>query len=195
MLGTGAHGLRIFREDRQSQTKGVRSNLSVAGRPNPPLKGQVVLNATPLDAFMCLMSLPRVPVDGDLPIPLVPNSGQRASFRVIETIDEHMDIIHWIFHPLFLFPTWTVPRDFVVFRYWRLEPNGTYVVCCDSVEHSLCPPLSGYTRGEMNGVYTISPKKKKSYAGRNQVDPSFLMPECLLTAVIQVSVSIECSSF
>lgn len=182
MLGTGAHGLRIFREDRQARNPDVRSKLSVKGLPNPPLKGQVVLNASPLDAFMCLMSLPRIPGDGDLRLPLVPNSSQRASFRVIETIDEHMDIIHWIFHPLFLFPTWTAPRDFVVFRYWRLEPDGTYVVCCDSVEHALCPPLAGYTRGEMNGVYTISPRKR-SYSGKKSIDTA---PECLLSAVVQV---------
>jgi hypothetical protein len=59
------------------------------------------------------------------------------------------------------------------------------VVCCDSVEHSLCPPLPGYTRGELNGVYTISPQKKR-YHGRSQVDSSGIAPECLLTAVIQV---------
>ena len=185
MLGTGAYGLRIFREDRVARIRDPRSKLAVSGRPSPPLKGQVVLNATPLDAFMCLMSLPRIPVDGDFLPPMVPNSGQRASFRVIETIDEHMDIIHWVFHPLFLFPTWTAPRDFVVFRYWRLEPDGTYVVCCDSVTHHLCPPLLGYTRGEMNGVYTISPRKK-SYSGKRQVDSSAAPPECLLTAVVQV---------
>jgi len=180
MLGTGAHGVRIFREERQTRAHDVRSKLSVAGRPSPPLKGQFVLNATPLDAFMCLMSLPRVPANAN---PLVPNSGQRASFRVIETIDEHMDIIHWIFHPLFLFPTWTAPRDFVVLRYWRLEPDGTYVVCCDSVDHALCPPLPGYTRGEMNGVYTISPRKK-SYSRKKQLVDS--APECLISAVVQV---------
>lgn len=181
LLGTGAHGLRIFREDRQSCKSGRYTRLSVKGQPSPPLKGQVVLNATPLDSFMCFMSLPRLQAT----MPLVPNSGQRASFRVVEYIDEHMDIIHLVFHPLFLFPTWTAPRDFVLFRYWRLESDGTYVICCDTVQHALCPPHPEYTRGEMHGVYTISPRKK-THLGKSLSGPSNVVPECLLTAVVQV---------
>ena len=181
LLGSGAHGLRIFREERSAPQQDHRARLSVEGRPSPPLKGQIVLNASPLDAFMCLMTLPRVPPSAGLLHPLVPNSGQRASFRLIESIDENMDIIHLVFYPLYLFPTWTSPRDFVLFRYWRLESDGTYVVCYKSVQHPACPPHPGYTRGEMNGVYTISPRKKKDTA------KSFGVPqECLLTAVVQV---------
>lgn len=181
LLGTGAQGMRIFREDRQSRRNDPHARVSVNGEPSPPLKGQVVLNATPLDAFMCLMSLPRLPATA----PFVPNSAQRASFRVVEHIDEHMDIIHLVCHPLFLFPTWTAPRDFVLFRYWRLEPDGTYVVCCDSIQHVLCPPHPGFTRGEMHGVYTISPRKK-TRSCKSLPDPSNTIPECLLTAVVQV---------
>jgi len=52
---------------------------------------------------------------------LVPNSGQRASFRVIETMDDHMDIINLYFRPMYSFPSWTLPRDYVLFRYWRFD--------------------------------------------------------------------------
>jgi hypothetical protein len=176
-LGSGSPGLRIFREEKPS--RGLRkAYLSLEGRPCPALKAQLVLNASPLDSFMCIMSSSRME---DLSVPLVPKSGQRASFRVIETVNDHMDVIHMIFDPVYLFPTWTAPRDYVLFRYWRLEPDGTYVICCDSVEHADCPPHSGYTRGEMHCVHTISPRKK--HYGRSQNDDH---PECLLTCVMQV---------
>lgn len=181
-LGAGAQGLRVFREERQEQMGVRRANLSFEGRPCAPVKAQLVLNESPLDTFMCLMSCSCIPASsGDLPLPLVPKSGQRASFRVIETIDDHMDVIHLFFHPLYLFPSWTTARDFVLFRYWRLERDGTYVVCCDSVQHNDCPPYPGYTRGEMHSVHTISPRKKHATYRENIINQ-----ECLLTSVVQV---------
>lgn len=182
LLGAGVHGLRIFREERVPEPFSLRS---VDSHPCPPLKSQAVLNASPLNAFMCLMSLNRFPSCADFESPL---SGQRSSFRLIESMDDHMDVIHLVFRPLFLFPSWTKPRDFVLFRYWRLQDDGTYLVCYDAVQHRKCPPNPSYVRGEMHAVFTIAPRKevrKKPLSDRN-AQASSELTESLLTAVVQV---------
>ena len=175
-LGPGAQSIRIFREEKRKKVSG----LSVGGITCTPLKTQVVLDAQPLDAFMCLMSYARIPPTADV---LEPNSEQSASWRLIEKIDDHMDIVHLICRQLYLFPSWTEPRDFVLFRYWRYEPDGSYIVCFESVEHPMCPPQPGFVRGEMHQVCTIAPSKKFTKR-RKGVVPS--APECLLTSVVQV---------
>lgn len=39
--------------------------------------------------------------------------------------DEQSDIIHVTLRPLFLFPTWTAPRDLCLARYTRIDEDGT----------------------------------------------------------------------
>ena len=184
-LGPGAQGRRILKEDKSldNSASAKRTNLSVAGTTCPPLKVQLVLSANPLDAFMCLMSYARLPQD--VPIEnLSPSSGQRSSFRVLERIDDNMDVVHVVCRELYLFPSWTAPRDFVLFRYWRFEPDdGSYIVCYESVEHASCPPQAPYVRGEMHQVCTIAPAKGAHETRRRRTSAG---GECLLTAVVQV---------
>ena len=85
--------------------------------------------------------------------------------------------------PLYLFPTWTAPRDFCLVRYWRYDEDGTYIICFDSTTHRACPPVTGTVRADMHAVYTISPKK---HLRNVEFDDS---PECLLTYILQVSSS------
>jgi hypothetical protein len=190
-LGTGVQGLRIFREERDDrgigknnpkQNRTMFTGLSIEGRPCPPVKAQVVLGTSPLDAFLCLMSYARI--DADPRSMLSPNSGQSASFRLIASIDDHTDVIHMICHPLYLFPSWTTPRDFVLYRYWRFEQDGTYVICYESVQHRDCPPHPDFVRGEMHQVYTIAPQKKVHRRGASAKTKD--QPECFMTAVVQV---------
>jgi hypothetical protein len=183
-MGPGAQGLRIFREERISSpdTPLKTTHLAVGGTTCAPLKTQVVLRAHPLDAFMCMMSHARISrsvSDEDL----APCSGQRASFRTIEKIDDHMDVVHLVCRKMYLFPSWTVPRDFVLFRYWRYEPDGSYIVCYESVEHAACPPNPRFVRGEMHQVCTIAPSKANVKKRRNSSGSG---PECLMTSVVQV---------
>ena len=110
-----------------------------------------------------------------------PGSGQRASYRIIEQKDSNSDIIHLVFRPLYLFPTWTAPRDYCLNRYWRLEDDGSYMVCYDSVIHPNCPTKAPYVRGELNGIYTIAPRKP-----RGKACSSNMPAECLLTHIVQV---------
>jgi Protein ENHANCED DISEASE RESISTANCE 2, C-terminal/START domain len=202
ILGTGMQGLRIFREERvvkkdsgayedppemgnnaDNRIRWATNNLSIDGRPYAPLKSHVILNAAPLDAFLCLMSFGLLKNDSDL----TPNSGQRSSFRIIETIDDNTDIIHLVCNPLYLFPCWTFPRDFVLYRYWRVEHDGCFVVCYESVTHNDCPAHPDFVRGEMHQVITFAPDKKtnrrKAGGSKEQQAPQ---RECLMTAVVQV---------
>jgi hypothetical protein len=190
-LGTGVQGLRMFREERedrgigknnQKQNRAMFTGLSIEGRPCPPVKAQVVLGTSPLDAFLCLMSYARI--NADPRSILSPNSGQSASFRLVASIDDHTDVIHMICRPLYLFPSWTTPRDFVLYRYWRFEQNGTYTICYESVQHCDCPPHPDFVRGEMHQVYTIAPQKKVHRRGASTKTND--QPECFMTAVVQV---------
>jgi len=169
LLGVGSTGLRVFEEEdvlvdagTNPRFKGTKSNfsqlISVKGS-SPLLKAQIVLDSNPVDAFMCLMSYNQVRCRTDEE--LAPASSQWSSFRVVESLDDHTDIIHLVFRPLFLFPSWTTPRDFCIMRYWRLDDDGCYVLFYEPVKHRECPPNPNYVRGEMHGVYTIAPLKEK----------------------------------
>jgi hypothetical protein len=188
LFGPGAQSLRIFREQKVEIPKKSKKifRLAVGGAStSAPLKAQVILNVHPLDAFMCLMSYSRLDsteiessANG-----LTPKSGHSASFRVLDKIDDHTDIVHLFCRKLYLFPSWTEPRDFVLFRYWRYEPDGSYFVCYESVEHPACPPQPGFVRGEMHQVWTLAPAKKSLGRRKGQTSNG---PECMLTSVVQV---------
>lgn len=179
LMGSGTQGLRIFQEEEHNVpklgSKFFSGQLSVRDKPCPALKAQLIVNATPLNAFMCLMSYSRLD-HTPLNQSCHPRSQQRASFRIIETFDDHMDIIHLVFRPIYLFPSWTHPRDFCLRRYWRYDDDGSYVVCYDSCVNPACDPEPAYTRGELHGVFTIAPRKRRSSSS----------PECMLTYCVQV---------
>jgi len=144
----GVQGIRIFTED---------SNLQSTSYPCAPVKSQTILSTSALNAFLCLMSFGCDPSTSRHDHEL--ESEQGFSFHVIETIDEHTDIIHMVCRPLFLFPVWSSPRDFVLYRFWRLEPDGTYMVCYDSVDHVEYSVPKGFVRGKARQCFTISPSK------------------------------------
>jgi hypothetical protein len=191
ILGFGH--LRVYREERPICSTGhnipaipqFRSDVGLVGQPFPPLRASVVLKAKSLDAFMCLMCSGRIVEGASPPIIPVPNSGQIASFRIIETINDHMDVIHLVFRPLYLFPFWSAPRDFVLYRFWKYDDDGSYQVCFDSGKHKDCPPNDEYVRGEMHSVYTIAPlrRTKKRSSGKA---PENAVQECLMTNTVQV---------
>jgi hypothetical protein len=180
-LGPGAQSVRVFKEERihvDEKSQKVAS-LAVRGSTCTPLRTQLVLNAHPTEAFMCIMSYARIQSlhDG---VRLSPNSGQTASYRLIEKIDDHTDVIHLFCRKQYLFPSWTEARDFVLLRYWRYEPDGSYVICYESFEHHFCPPHPEFVRGEMHHVYTIAPPKSDDYRHSPRGN------ECMLTSVVQV---------
>ena len=54
------------------------------------MKAHTAIGGAPLAAFLCLMSNGRV---------LRPDAEHRASFEVLESIDDHADIIRIVFQP------------------------------------------------------------------------------------------------
>ncbi|GAX20531.1 hypothetical protein FisN_3Hu620 [Fistulifera solaris] len=182
---SGISALRIYREERieveQKFRSCFRSSISLDGKACAPIKSHEVLSTSAVDAFLCLMSVGCV-ASFDHKQLLENQSEYLLTFRIVEAVDDNTDIIHMVLSPLFLFPSWTAPRDFCLYRYWRLEEDGSYVVCYESVEHSDCPPEDFFVRAEMHKVFTIAPHKRTSTSRRSVPRPN----ECLVTAFVQV---------
>jgi hypothetical protein len=104
------------------------------------------------------------------------------TFVILNTIDESTDVVHMYDPPLYLFPSFTTPRDFVARRYWRVDDEGCYIICLDSVDS---PETEGYVRGEVHSVYTISPRKDATVTNTQ---------ECLVTQIVQVDPKGWCRS-
>jgi len=175
----GAHNLRIFKEEKICGDDTKIITTAIDDSACTPLRSQLVLNAHPTEAFMCIMSYARIHSHKEAI--LSPNSGQTASYRLLDKKDDQMDVLHLVCREMYLFPVFTEARDFVLNRYWRYEPDGTYIICFESAEHPDCPPQPGFVRGTMHQVYTIAPLKNNIY---NRNGPH--MNECMLTAVVQV---------
>jgi len=182
LLGLGAGGLRIYRAEEPNEISQLSKRNYLRGffvknknSSGPLLRSQIIFNASPLNAFMCLMSNGNTTAEEDISTNC-PNSGQRASFRILETVDENSDIIHLFFRQTYLFPFWTKARDFVLFRHWRYDSDKTYNVVYHSVSHPNCPPISTHIRGKMDAIYSIAPEKQAMIG----------QPRCLLTQLIQV---------
>lgn len=92
----GYQGLRVFREEEMGNDFVRQSIVSNKAFKSTALKAHIVLETTPLDAFLCFMT---------------------HFEEVIETFDMHTDVIHLTTKPLYLFPSWTSPRDFCLYRY------------------------------------------------------------------------------
>ena len=135
-------------------------------------KASVVIETTALDAFVCCMS-------------------KQASV-VLESMDAHTDIVRLVLRPLTLGVTQTTPRDCVLYRYWRLEQDGTYVICYQSVQHAACPPSNDHVRAELHAVYTIAPPAKQRKGGNavttTTTTTASPTPQncCLMTGTVQL---------
>lgn len=120
-----------------------------------------------LDVFKSIMSLP-------------PGcrTGAIKQMRVIESIDNYTDIVHILLDPIYIYPTWTAPRDLCLMRYWKHLADKSYVICFDSTDHRDCPLTTGYVRADMHATYLISPPKGADYDEEQE--------ECLITYIAQM---------
>jgi len=134
----------------------------------PVKRAELVVQSSPFETFMCIMSSPNTTLCGII-----------ESMRVVHTFDDHSDIIHLCLCTQFISPTWTAPRDFCLSRFWKLDDDGNYTVFWDSVNHKDCPPVAGYVRGQLHGVFIVSPMKCVS----SESDSS----ECLVTQIMQMA--------
>ena len=86
-----------------------------------------------------------------------------VSFKCVNSI-VFTDVVHLVFRPIYLFPSWTCPRDFVLVRYWRFEPDGSYVICYESVQHRDCPRTHGVCQGgEIDWQPVVQRGREKVY--------------------------------
>jgi len=127
----------------------------------PTLKAQIVCPSSPMTAFMTLMNLNRQPLPPALDDP-VPAS----TFNILRTVDESTDILHIYDPPLYLFPSFTTPRDYIARRYWRVDDDGCYIITLDSVDFD--EYVEGYIRGEIHSVYTSECGASERIAARTE---------------------------
>lgn len=144
----------------------------------PCLRVNLDVNASPSDAFAAIMSYGTSM-----------RSGIIQSMRIVENLDNQTDIVHIKLNPIFLFPTWTSPRDFCLLRYWKGNNDGSFILCFDSTTHADCPLLDDYVRGEFHGAYVIAPPKAKAGGGNyvsSNKDNDDEDTECLISFIAQV---------
>lgn len=133
----------------------------------PCYRVNIGVNSCTLEVFKSIMSLP-------------PGcrAGAIKQMRVIESIDNHTDIVHILLDPIYIYPTWTAPRDLCLMRYWKHLADKSYIICFDSTFHQDCPLTTGYVRADMHATYLISPPKGADYDEEQE--------ECLLTYIAQM---------
>ncbi|POM73498.1 Hypothetical protein PHPALM_9654, partial [Phytophthora palmivora] len=120
-----------------------------AKRAVPCFKTLQVVDGSPSEIFLYLMGIKNYPVwDASV---------ERA--EVVHTIDDHSDIIHIVYKPVWMWPIWLAPRDLCLLRYWRRAEDGSYVICMQSALHPECPPMHGLVRATCKGGgFIISPR-------------------------------------
>jgi hypothetical protein len=135
-----------FMEQSCPETDG--SGAPAADSQTPCMRVTLPLNGSASDTFATVMNMP-----------FNVRTGIFRSLRIVETIDYNSDVIHVTCQPMYLWPTWTSPRDLCLTRYWKQNSDGSFVVCLDSSYHVDCPLVENYVRGELHAVYIIAPLK------------------------------------
>ncbi|OQR95268.1 hypothetical protein ACHHYP_00153 [Achlya hypogyna] len=116
----------------------------------PSLRVSQVVHGSPTDVFRLIMN---------------PSRYQRwdssvASMKVIQSMDDHADIIYVTLRPVYIWPLWQKPRDLVLMRYWRREEDGSYFVMYQSTTHPECRVRHNYVRANLlGGGFVIAPQK------------------------------------
>uniref|UniRef100_A0AAV1UTL9 START domain-containing protein n=1 Tax=Peronospora matthiolae TaxID=2874970 RepID=A0AAV1UTL9_9STRA len=115
----------------------------------PCFKALQVVDGSPSEIFLYLMGIKNYPVwDASV-----------ETAEVVHTIDDHSDIIHIVYRPVWMWPIWMTPRDLCLLRYWRRAEDGSYVICMQSALHPECPPMHGLVRATCRGGgFIISPR-------------------------------------
>eukprot|EP00596_Hydrurales_sp_CCMP1899_P005314 CAMPEP_0119051288 /NCGR_PEP_ID=MMETSP1177-20130426/72951_1 /TAXON_ID=2985 /ORGANISM="Ochromonas sp, Strain CCMP1899" /LENGTH=738 /DNA_ID=CAMNT_0007030437 /DNA_START=193 /DNA_END=2410 /DNA_ORIENTATION=- len=156
--GSGSGGHNGFDNGLSSAPSCLRTNIGIVG--------------SAVDIFLTVMNLPATC-----------RSGTLKSMRVVKSINNWTDIVHIVLDPVFLYPTWSAPRDLCLMRYWKHDRlDGSYLVCLDSTSHEDCPLMEGHVRAEMHAVYLIIPPKLGLYGDKDDEEHS----ECMLTFIAQV---------
>eukprot|EP00602_Paraphysomonas_sp_CaronLab_P009173 CAMPEP_0185031902 /NCGR_PEP_ID=MMETSP1103-20130426/19612_1 /TAXON_ID=36769 /ORGANISM="Paraphysomonas bandaiensis, Strain Caron Lab Isolate" /LENGTH=598 /DNA_ID=CAMNT_0027567581 /DNA_START=465 /DNA_END=2261 /DNA_ORIENTATION=- len=171
-LNTVLHGTRVYEQDfepsdsSRPRAEGPTNVPSTSSPALPLLRVNVGMNASTSDVFITLMNMPPACLTGII-----------RSFRVVESMDNQTDIVYMQLDSQYIYPTYTAPRDLLLARYWKHNADGSYVICLDSVEHREYPVGSEYVRGQLHGVYILTPPK--------DIDNDEYQAESLLTFIGQ----------
>eukprot|EP00123_Amoebidium_parasiticum_P011318 comp20647_c0_seq1/m.26751 comp20647_c0_seq1/g.26751 ORF comp20647_c0_seq1/g.26751 comp20647_c0_seq1/m.26751 type:complete len:811 (-) comp20647_c0_seq1:145-2577(-) len=85
--------------------------------------------------------------------------GAIAQMEIVERIDEHTDILHVEFKPMWKWVMWLKPRDVCLLRYWRREEDGSALIVLQSTLHQKCPAKKGCVRAVIQGAaWSIHPQ-------------------------------------
>ncbi|KAF8403070.1 hypothetical protein HHK36_011164 [Tetracentron sinense] len=136
------NGLRLFKEAKDREFHGKHWD------DHPAIMAVGVVDGTSEAIFRTLMSLGPSRSEWDFCF-------YRGS--VVEHLDGHTDIVHKQLYSDWL-PWGMKRRDLLLWRYWRREDDGTYVILYHSVFHRKCRAQKGYIRACLkSGGYVISP--------------------------------------
>jgi hypothetical protein len=127
----------------------VTNDKTPGNQRHPCMRINHPINSSISDAFSNIMKLEKTNL----------RSGIIKSIRLVQQIDNFTDIIHLKLEPVYLEPSWTLPRDCCLIRHWRDNVDGSYVICYDSIEHEDCPPVPGHVRAELHSAYILIPPK------------------------------------
>mmetsp|Transcript_20104 Transcript_20104/g.19407 ORF Transcript_20104/g.19407 Transcript_20104/m.19407 type:complete len:727 (+) Transcript_20104:190-2370(+) len=149
-------GLRLFEQsDDLSTEQTIRSSntwhniYNSAISSYPFLRINIGMCCSTYQAFTSIMNLPPSCRTGSI-----------RSIGIVEKINEDTDVVHIILDRVFIFPTWSAPRDLCLKRFWKKnDSDGSYTICLDSTFHFDCPLVPGHVRGDLHAVYLISSPK------------------------------------
>jgi hypothetical protein len=118
----------------------------------PSLRARATVNAAPKEVFDLIMDDSKRTIWDD---------GVEKN-EVLRQISETSHIVYVQMRPIWIGPLFTGARDLVLLRYWRKDPDGTYVLTWQSVEDpDLSPAREGYTRGKIFAMgFSIIPVDK-----------------------------------
>ncbi|KAI9916953.1 hypothetical protein PsorP6_016832 [Peronosclerospora sorghi] len=138
----------------------------------PALRTSLKVDASPRKVFEMLMKM-------NSPFYTCNHVIEHA--RVLEEhTQDHSDVVYWKLNSTYLWPVSVSARDLCMLRYWRMEPDGSYFICFQSIPHAECPSDTGAVRANiLGGGFIISP--------RVQEDSDNHFAECWVTLTIQIN--------
>ena len=113
-------------------------------------------------------------------------SGPIKSVRVIQKLEEYVDIIHIVLEPMQLYPSMTAARDLCVMRYWKQLDDGNYIICLDSTTHDECPLMDDCVRAQIHSAYMIATPKDDQGLYESNEESTGSQDECMVSYIAQL---------
>eukprot|EP00850_Spirogloea_muscicola_P017347 SM000148S01024 [mRNA] locus=s148:78879:87038:- [translate_table: standard] len=150
------NGLRYFQEMPDTRSKSLtKANAEPANDIIlPVVKSVGVVKASPEAIFHLLMACGEDRKQWDATV---------AHAEVIEEFDGHSDVI---LHRISLNRPGVRQRELCIFRYWKREDNGSYLIFFRSIQHRRAPARCRYARARIDSGGVIISPMSASTGGR-----------------------------